>query len=255
MENIDISNIFEHMKETNPYKIILVLLGIIVFVVGFYFHKAENFLVYRFLRGFVSFLFLAVLLWYKRKNVNKLLVLFLILYGLSSILTIGYENSNFATIALVCNVLSFVVLAAALLPKVNFKKIKGTFLVLFIVVGGVIAYLLFELIRLFINFSLGSLHAIFICLSAIVFLMVTYFSFLYNHRYSTRASLVFLLFNIILVFAEVFRAIAYYQIAYGSLSVHISRLLLITAMALLVHYCFLPKTKDEQLNDLSPRLK
>jgi predicted ferric reductase len=94
----------------------------------------------------------------------------------------------------------------------------------------------------------SSLHYILMVLSTMTLFIAAFFALLYNHKYSSKGTLVFSIFIVLIVFAEVFRAIGYYNFAYGDVAVYIARILLIIASALVVHYSMLPKKEDEALN-------
>ncbi|WP_147437283.1 hypothetical protein [Ulvibacter antarcticus] len=120
--------------------------------------------------------------------------------------------------------------------------------VIFVVMVLIDGYLLYEFVQMIRELTLSSTHYVFTLISAMSFVFLGFLAILYNYIYSSKASLVFVLFVFTFIFAEVFRAIAYYDIAFGIASIHIARGLLLLSMCLLVHYCLLGKKDVEKLN-------
>jgi len=229
------------------YKPIITALAVLFFIISFFVYYQENFEHYRLLRGVFCFIFLGLLFFYNKKNTNNNIFAFLACYGLSSVLTIWYENNILATLSMVLNFLSFLFLIRALLPKINFKKMNVFFSIIFIVmlaINGYLGYLLMDELQ---DMTLSNSHFIFLVLTSMAVIFSTFLALLYNHVYNTKGSLVFALFVFLLFFADVFRAVAYYDIVSGDFTVHISRTLLIVALCQLIHYTFIKKEKDELL--------
>lgn len=230
------------------YKIVILVISIILFLLGTYFHELNNFPIYRLIRGIIPLTFLGLLLFFHRKKVYHPLFYFLFFYGTSSIATVWYEINSLAVLSMIFNLLSFLVLIFALLPKVDLKKMKGLFLIGFVLMALINSYLIYSLIKSIQGFSLSSLHFGFIVLSTIALLLTAFLVLLYNHTYSTKGSLYFSLFVFSIVFSEVFRALGYYNLAFGDIDVYIARILLILAMCILVQYSMVEKKNNEHLN-------
>jgi len=164
-----------------------------------------------------------------------------------------YENNTLATLALALNFLSFVILIVVLLPKVDLKKMNAFLLFIFIITVIINGYLAYQLVQLIDDQILSRPNYLFILLSAMSTVIVAFMSLLYNHIFNTKATLVFTVFIFIMLFADVFRAVGYYDIAYGNFSVYIARGLLLLGLSILVHYTFMSKNKKERLN--TPFLK
>jgi hypothetical protein len=98
------------------------------------------------------------------------------------------------------------------------------------------------------SFAGSSTHYLFMMLSAMNLVVVGFLALLYNYQYSSKNSLVFVLFIFLIIFSEVFRGIAYYDFAYGDIAVYTARVLLIIGSALVVHYACIKKDKDEELH-------
>ena len=226
---------------------VLALLSILLLILSIYVHSTENFAVYRGLRGAICFSFLTVLFFYRKKKVNVIVIAFLLLYGISSFVTIWYENSLWAIISMALNVIAFLVLIRALWPKISFKKMTALFAIFSGLLLLVNVYLLYIFVEMMRGFTSGNLHYVFIMIGSMSLVVTGFFSLLYNHKFSSRASLIFTLFVVALVFAEVFRAIGYYDFAYGNFSVYIARALLLLGCALLAHYELMDKKPTEVL--------
>lgn len=203
---------------------------------------------YRFVRGIISLTFLGLLLFYHGKKVYQPLIYFLFFYGISSIATVWYEINSLAILSMILNFLSFLVLVLALLPKVDLKKMNGMFLFGFIIMVLINSYLIYGLVKAIQGFSLSSFHFGFIVLSTMTLILSAFLVLLYNHTYSTKGTLYFLLFVFFIVFSEVFRALGYYNLAFGNIDVYIARILLIIAMCTLVKYSMVEKKNNEHLN-------
>jgi len=237
--------------KTSPYKNIKslsIFLAILLFALGVYLHSIDNFLAYRGLRGFTCFAYLGLIFFTLRDRINFHLAVFLLFYGTSSFATIWYENNMIAILSTILNVISFLLLIWALLPKVNFRKMNKPFLIGFILVMLVNGYLLYRLIEMISNMSLSNTHLVLLAISTMALLFVGFLTLLYNHEYSTKGTVIFLMFVFQIIFAEVFRALAYYDLAYGNAAVHIARILLLGSMISLLNYSLAEKTNAEMLN-------
>jgi len=226
---------------------VIALLSAILFLLSVYFYSVDNFILYRGLRGVICFSFLFVLFFYKRSTVNWIVGTFLILYGSSSIAGIWYETSALANASLILNLCAFLVLIGALSPKISFKKLSIYFTAFSVILVLVNAYLLYIFVEMIRDFALGELHYFLVMIGSMCLVITGLLSFLYNHKFSTKVSLIFTLFVFVLVFAEVFRVIAYYNFAYENFSEYMSRALLLLGCSLLVIYELTEKKPAEVL--------
>ena len=226
---------------------VVVLLSALLFLASIYFYNADNLPVYRALRGVICFSFLLVLLFYKRNAVNWIAGAFLVLFGSSSIAGIWYETSIPANVSLILNLSAFLVLIGALSPKVSFKKLNAYFAGFCVLLVLVNAYLLYNFVEMIRDFALGELHYFLVMIGSMCLVITGFLSLLYNHKFSSKVSLIFTLFVFVLIFAEVFRAIAYYNFAYENFSEYMSRALLLLGCSLLVHYELTEKKPAEVL--------
>lgn len=224
-------------------------LGIFFFYTNIsFFRGSSSFLAYRMLRGIICIAYLILMLVFQKKEPNFLLAYFLLFYGVSSLMTIWYENNFLATLSMGINAFSFFFLIIAIFPKIRKMKIDS-----FVILSSVImllfnGFLVYQFLNMFKEMTQSSIHFIFIVLSTFGIVFVSFLAILYNHKYSTNNSVLFSSFIFILLFAEVFRGIAYYDIAYGDFSAHFARFLLIVSLSFLTNYCFKTKNDDELLN-------
>jgi len=226
---------------------VLGILSMLFLITSIYFYKQDSFVIFRGLRGIICFAFLALLYFYQRKSVNWVVAVFLLLYGGSSIATIWSDNINITNISMGLNFAAFMVLIGALSPKINFKKMNGFFASIFVVlilVNGFLLYMFVEMIR---DFALNDFHYFLVFLGAMSLILSSLCCLLYNHEISSKTSLLFTLFVFVLVFAEIFRVIAFYEFAYGNFSVYIARTLVLLGISLLVHYELTEKKPSEVL--------
>lgn len=112
-----------------------------------------------------------------------------------------------------------------------------------------IGFLSYQFIIMFKEMTQSNIHFIFVVLNTFGVVFATYLSILFNHKYSSKNTIIFSGFVILLLFTEVFRGIAYYDMAYGDYSAHIARLILIISISLLMHYTFMNKKDQELLNN------
>tara|TARA_R110002072_G_scaffold131586_2_gene271302 strand:+ start:19897 stop:20616 length:720 start_codon:yes stop_codon:yes gene_type:complete len=230
------------------YKLILASVGLILLLASIGVHYFEEFKAYRFLRGFISIAFLCILIYYKQKQVNPLIATFLLIYATSSFATIWYENETMAVVALLLNFISFLFIVKALWKQASFKNL-GVFLsIVFVVFIIVNAFMLYRFINMLKDFTVGNLQYAAMLLGAMVLVITGFLVLLYNHACNTKASLVFALAMFLFIFAEIFRALAYYDLGFGNLFVFIARGTLILATALVIHFCLMNKTPKEQLS-------
>lgn len=229
---------------------VVVLLSAFLFLLSVYFYSIDNFVVYRGLRGVICFSFLFVLFFYKRSTVNWIAGTFLVLYGSSSIAGIWYETSVLANVSMILNLSAFMLLIGALSPKISFKKLNIYFAAFSTLLVLVNAYLLYAFVEMIRDFALGELHYFLVMIGSMCLVITGFLSLLYNHKFSSKVSLIFTLFVFVLVFAEVFRAIAYYNFAYENFSEYMSRGLLLLGCSLLVHYELTEKKPAEILGKI-----
>lgn len=107
---------------------------------------------------------------------------------------------------------------------------------IFLLLAGVNAFLLYQLIQMIREIGYNNTQYIAVLVSSVVFIFLCFMALLYNYTNGTKASLLFLVFLFLLIFSDVFRAIGYYDFAFGDAAVYVARLLLIIATACLIHY-------------------
>ena len=226
------------------YKAVLAVVSVVLFITSLIVHEYENWPIYRGLRGVASFAFLGLLLLFNLRKINYYLVGFLFFYGASSFATIWYENNIIAIIAMALNFIAFVFLILEVYPKVSFVKMDALFTIFFLVMVLFNGYLLYEFTEMIRDFTLSNAHYIFMLLGAMSLVVVAYLTLLSNYHLSSEASLVFTLFVFCMIFCEIFRAIGYYNFAYGDFAVYIARALLIFGSSLCVHFTVLVAKSD-----------
>jgi len=230
--------------DSKKVKVTFLSIGFLLFLLSLVVHELEEFQYYRGIRGLISFVGAALLIYFQGKKASKKLLLFLFLYGCSSLATIWYEVQAFAIAAMVLNTLSFLVLLSHMFSLVNFRKLDKFMSVLFFIMICGVGYLMYQFVAMMQSFSIGSLHYAVILVSAMVGVITGYVALLYNHNHGTRSSLAFTLFVFIILFAEVFRGIGYYEFAFGDVAVFIARILLIIGTFLLVKYSLLVASNE-----------
>lgn len=224
----------------------VIITGAILFVLSAFFLIQSEFKVYRLFRAGICLTFLFFLLKFSRMPISKTLIFFISFYGASSLMSIWYEYEVAAVLTLVLNTLAYISLIIALLPKTSFKMnlaFKIIFILL-VLVNGYLLYLLIEMIR---DFGQGNTTYALMLISTFTGVILGFLALLYNHTFGSKASIVFCVFVFGIIFAEVFRAIGYYDFGYGDAAVYLARILLIVSLGYLVYFSMLPKELDEQL--------
>lgn len=220
----------------SPYLKVLTVLSLVLLALSIYFHSTENFVIHRLLRGICSFAFLGVVILYQKSHVDWRAALFLIFHGGSSFASIWFESTKLSLLVLILNIVAFLVVIGALIPKINFRKISTPFAIFFIVLVLVNAYLLFSFAEMTRVYAKDGMHYILVLIHTLFVVIMGFLALLYTHVYSSRTSLLFTFFVFAIIFAEVFRAIGYYEFAYGDFAVHFARALVILAYFLLAYH-------------------
>ena len=221
------------------YKKGLGILAVFFIILSVTAHLFHNYFLFRLLRGIICYTTLVYLLIAHGKNIQKWLVGFLFFYGASSIATVWYENGTMASISMILNFISFLMLLWYIVPKFNLKNLTKKFTLLFILIIIVNGYLFFQLLELMKEMTLSNTQYIFMVLSAFCGILLAFLSLFYNHFYNTAQSMVFTLLIFLIIFAEIFRGIAYYGLAYGNTFVYLARILLVLGLCTIVHFSFL----------------
>ena len=239
----------EQIAKKNTYKLVLIGAALLLFLVSVTIHLSENYVVYRLLRALTSVVFLGIIIKYKGWRTNVLLAGFLTCYGLSSFLTIWYENTTLATIALLFNFVAFLFVIKALWKKASFKNLGIVLSVIFAFLILIKGYLLYEFVSMLKDFTLSNMQYAAMLIGAMALIVCSFLALLYNHALNTKASLVFAVVVFLFVFAEVFRAMGYYDFDFGNIFVYIARVIMITATAMLAHFVIMPKSEEESLTN------
>lgn len=235
--------------KTRSYKRVLLITSVLLLGVSIWIHLLGNFPIYRLVRGFISLVFLGIVVAYIKKETNPILATFLLIYSVSSICTVWYENATIAAISLFLNFFAYLFLVKALWPKASFKNLGIVLTLVFVLLVIINAYLLYEFISKLRDVANGSLHYAAMLLGAMSLVITGILSLLYNHSFNTKASLAFTVAIFLFIFAEIFRAIGYYDFGFGNASVYIARIMLIIATGLMAHFMLMPKTVEEKLSN------
>lgn len=167
--------------------------------------------------------------------------LFLMFLGLSSAAALWYENPLMATVTIVLDFASIIVLIVYVFSKIKFKQIIKRLSFVFLAIVILNGYLLLQFIDLFKEMTLSYTHYVFVFLTAISIIFLGFLTLAYNHFFNSGSTFVFTGFVFLFIFAEVFRAFGYYDLAYSVAFVYLARILLVLAVCTLVHFTFLEK--------------
>lgn len=227
------------------YKLGLGFFAIIYLIVSFIAYGLEDFFLYRLLRGTICFATLLFLLIVQRKKVRPWLLGFLFFYGASSLATGWYEESTMAAVSMMLNFVSFCFLLAYIVPKFKFKNLNQTFALLFFLTMAINGYLFFQLIGLMKAMTLSQTQYIFMVLGMACGIFLGFLALFNNHYFNTPQSMSFTFLVFLIIFAEIFRGIGYYDLAYSVVFIYLARIFLTLAMFVAVNLSFVLVSKEE----------
>jgi hypothetical protein len=221
------------------YKLALGTLAVFFIFLSITIHLFHNFFLFRLLRGIICYTTLFYLLFAHRKNIQKWIVGFLLFYGTSSVTSVWFENSTMAGISMILNFIAFIMLLWYIIPKFTLKNVTKTFTLLFIFLISVNGYLFIQFIELLKDMALSQTQYIFMILCAFCGILLGFLALFCNHFQPTPQSMAFTLLVFLIIFAEIFRAIGYYNLADGASFIYLGRIFLVLSLCVLVHFSFL----------------
>lgn len=231
------------------YKMELGILAVFFILLSITVHFFHNFFLFRLLRGIICYTTLFYLFIAHRGNIQKWLVGFLFFYGASSITTVWYENGIMASMSMILNFIAFLMLLWYIVPKFSLKKITKTFTLLFILMVIINGYLFLQLVELMKEMTLNYTQYIFMILSAFSGILLGFLALFYNHYDNTPHSMAFTLLVFLIIFAEIFRGIGYYNLTDSVGFVYLARTFFVLSLCVLVHFSFLDLKNTESLKE------
>lgn len=181
---------------------------------------------------------------------NKRILAFIIMYSLSSLFIIWYEDLMFARIAIVLNAIAFIFLVVDLVLKIDFKFV-GKLFYFFLSIGALLyGYLLLEFLSMLSEFIDDTLLITLISIATFLNFVAGVLTLCRNHEQNTGKSLIFTFFLFFLAFAEVFRGIGYYGFVDEKLGQYMARTLLIISFVFLTRYASDIKDDDIPLSKI-----
>lgn len=225
------------------YKIGLGILAVFFIVLSVIIHLFHNFFLYRLLRGIICYTALIYLLVAQRSHLQKWMAGFLFFYGASSVATVWYENAIMASVAMILNFVSFLMLLWYVVPKFKTENLTKAFSLLFVVMIIINGYLFFQLVELMRAMTLSGTQYIFMLLSACCGILLAFLALFHNHFYNTPQSMAFTLLIFLIIFAEIFRGIGYYDLGQSVIFIYLARIFLVLALCTAVHFSFLDSKK------------
>lgn len=226
------------------HKVGIIILAILFISISILIHHYNNYFLYRLLRGIICYTTLIYLLLAHGKKIQKWIVGFLFFYGTSSITTVWFENGTMASISMILNFIAFIMLLWYVVPKFKIEKLTKSFTLLFILIVIINGYLFIQLIEMMKAMTLNYTQYIFMLLSAFCGIFLAFMALFYNHFYNTRQSMAFTILVFLIIFAEIFRGIGYYDLANSIFFVYLARIFLVLSLSVLVHFSFLDLNKN-----------
>ena len=218
----------------------------ILLSVGSYFFMPEFY--YRLLRFLIPLGFLLVVQISHGRGHHRVISVFLLLYTISSVFAAWFEHPYWGSFSMFINALGFLLLSWGISGRISWKNITWGVIAMVLVVLGINGTLTLEFLKMIQPLTLDHLQFISISVMATILFGLGLLIFLYNHQFNTKATLVFSGFGLILIFAETFRGVGYYDLAFKQLSDLLGRFLTILSLALLTYYTFIETNDDEPLS-------
>lgn len=237
------------------YKLGLAILAVFFIFLSIAIHLSHNFFLFRLLRGIICFTTLVYLVAAHGKSLQKWIFGFLLFYGASSITTVWFENSIMASVSMILNFIAFLMLLWYIVPKFKLRNLTKAFTLLFVLMVLVNGYLFIQFVELMKEMTLSQVQYIFMILCAFCGILLGFLALFCNHFQNTRQSMAYTLLVFLIIFAEIFRAIGYYNLAYNPSFVYLGRIFLVLSLCVLVHLSFLDfkiekKSKKELDNSI-----
>lgn len=226
------------------------LLGMLLGMVSYYF--MSEFL-YRFLRFLIPLSFLLLIFKQHGGRSHRFITAFLVLYTVSSIAAAWFEHPYWGSVSMLVNGLSFLLLSWGVVGRISWKNISWGVIGMVLIVLGINGTLTVEFLKMLQPMTYDQPQFVSICIMAAVLFILGLLIFVYNHQFNTKATLMFSGFGLVLIFAETFRGVGYYDLAFKQLSDVLGRLLTILSLAMLTHYTFIETNDDQPLSEF--RLK
>lgn len=181
--------------------------------------------------------FYAFALWFLHRWRPPLLVgAFVLLYGISSIFALYYEQAFAAYATLIFSIAGFTILVLGLLPRVRRQKSSLTIYIGLLIVLIINGYLCSRLVVLIEDRLMGDWQLVLAYVQSMLMVLSCCLALLRNFQVSNRSSLLLLVFVTCLCFSEVLRAIGYFDLAFVTSATIISRGLLIIAFVVLLRH-------------------
>ena len=225
------------MKSASAWMIAMLGIGIILFVMSYYFLQSEQFAAYRLLSALIPAVYLTCLLVFLGKRAKKGLILFFILYTTSRFISIFYEIEYMASLFLIVNAFAFISLSWYVSRSNSFAQMNLFLKMVFGIVILINAFFIYQLIVFVKGGTLSEAHYISMQFNGVCAIIMAFSALLYNHQQGSRASMFYLIAVLLIIFSQVFLTLGYYDIGYGDgVSVYFARILLIFSCIMFVRY-------------------
>jgi hypothetical protein len=231
------------------WTILLVGIGIVLFVIGFFFHQKEAFPLYRFVSAVIPLAYMCMMLVFIGRKSAKWLLVFFTLYALSRLTTIFYEIDYMASVFLILNSFAFLCLVWYAFRQIDLTTMNVLFKVIFAIVVLVNGYFVYQLLVFVRGGLLSEAHYINMLFNGACSIVMALAALLYNHQSGTRASMYFLIAVLLIIFSQIFLTLGYYNLGYdNNISIHIARTLLILSCLMFVKHniAFVTPSKNSQ---------
>ncbi len=226
------------------YQWFVILTGVLLFAVSSWFFDTQDIVVYRSIRIGIILFFLVLVLVFHGFRTHPIMIFFLFLLAGSSILALNWEQDEFAIGSLALSTVAYGGVVYGLIRLLSFKYMSSFFGISLLVVAVIMLALMYFFLTMIRETGVSGILHIALWVTGITLFAMCVLSFVYNHELNTRATLIFLLFSLSLLFSEVFRAVGHYELAYGDIPYYLRRALFIVSMYFLYSYSFMEKNDD-----------
>lgn len=227
-------------------------IGVALFALGYIFHTASLFGWYRAFSFITPMVYLGMLFYFLKKETEKLLVVFFVLYALSRLATVLYEIEFMASLFLILNSLALLSLVKYASRSVDFSAMNLFYKIIFGLVIAINAYFVYLLIVSVKDVTLSDFHYVMLLFDGACAILLAFVTLLYNHQSGNKASMFFLIAVFVLIFSQVFLVLGYYELGYDeNVAVHIARILLIISCLMFVRHNIVKPLTAENHEDAS----
>ncbi len=192
-----------------------------------------------------------ILIWFKSKT-NRFVIAFLICLLISASFAFFYETAVFRELTLLFNLLGYVLLGFAVIPK--FSKIKASWFlgIYFVICLMFWAYTLYQFTEISREQLASNFHYILMNLNNLGLIFMLSSALLFVHQKPSKIAMTFLGFVFVYILSEIARGASYYSPRRVELFFYGCRILYALAMAWVVYcYALMNDLEQDSITDVN----